>query len=103
MRRHWLFIAAAALPCAVLALFCAYTIHEWWLISSHQIAVIPAPRPGDTSLPEVPASRLLPFVFGSGVLAALFAFALLRNSMRALVAGYAGLLLVVGQAVVRHL
>lgn len=86
--RNWIFSVAAAIPCAVLLLFCAVAVHEWWLISSGQIAVIPTPAPGASSAPNVPASNLLPLIFGSGILAALFAYALLRRSWRVLIGAY---------------
>ena len=87
--RNWLFIAAAAIPCLVLLAFCVTGIHEWWLIGTKQIAVIPRPHPGDTSAPEVPASSLVPLILGSGALAATFGYALLRRSRKVLIAGYA--------------
>ncbi len=98
--RSWLFIAAAAIPCVAALLFCAVGIQEWWLISTEQIAVIPAPKPGVSTAREVPASSLLPFIFGSGALAATFGYALLRNSRRVLVAGYVavGLIAALGWA-----
>lgn len=100
--RTWLFIAAAAIPCALLLLFAATGLHEWWLISSKQIVVAPMPRPGESSLPEVPASRLLPLIAGSAALAGLFGWALLRGSRRALAGGYAILLVLVAVAVARR-
>lgn len=101
-KRGALFIAAAALPCVVMVLFCVLTIHEWWLIASEQVAVIPSLKPGQSSAEQVPASRLLPFAFVSGALAAVFAWAIVRNSRRALVGGYVAILLIVGQAWLRH-
>lgn len=95
----WLFIAAAAIPCAVLLLFSAAGAHEWWLITTKQIVVAPAPRPGVSSIPEVPASSLLPLILGSAALAAMFGYALLRRSRKALAATYLTLLLVAGSAV----
>ena len=96
--RNWLFIAAAAIPCIVLLVFCATGIQEWWLISTKQIAVIPTPKPGETSAPEVPASSLLPLILGSGALAATFGYALLRRSRKVLVAGYVIVALIAGLA-----
>lgn len=96
--RRWLFLAAAAVPCIVLLLFCGVAAHEWWLIATKQIAVIPAPRPGDTFAQEVPSANLVPFILGSGFLAALFAYAALRGSRKALIAGYAVVGLIAGLA-----
>lgn len=86
--QHWFFIAAAAIPCAALLIFCGVGIHEWWLIKTAQIVVIPTPTPGASSAPEVPATRLVPLIFGSGMLAALYAYALLRRSRAALLCAY---------------
>lgn len=99
----WLFRAAAAIPCAVLLAFCAVGIHEWWLISTHQIAVIPPVTQGMTSAPEVPAARLVPVILGSGILAAMFAYALWRGSRRALGGAYAAVVLVIGVILVRRM
>ena len=96
--RSWLFLAAAAIPCVVLLLFCGVAAHEWWLIATKQIAVIPTPRPGDTFAQEVSASSVVPFILGSGFLAATFAYAALRGSSKALVAGYAAVGLIAGLA-----
>jgi hypothetical protein len=95
--RRWAFRAAAAIPCLALLAFCGFAIHEWWLIHSHQIVITPIPRPGESSVPEMPAARLLPFIAGSALLAATFAYALARSSRAALIGGYAiiGLLIVV--------
>jgi hypothetical protein len=101
--RRWLFLLAAALPCLVLLAFCAISVQEWWLIRTQQIAVIPRPQPGQTEAIAVPAAHLVPWMLGSGALAVTFAYALLRRSTRALVAGYLVLLLVVGAAVARRL
>jgi len=100
MKNKWLFVAAAAIPCIAALLFCGVGIHEWWLISTKQIAVIPRPHPGDTSMPEVPASSLLPLILGSGALAATFGYALLRGSRKVLAAGYVavGLIAALGYA-----
>ena len=92
--RSWAFIAAAALPCLAALLFFVVGAHEWWLISTRQIAVIPAPRPGQADVVEVSASSLLPLVLGSGALAALFGYALARGSRKALLAGYATVALI---------
>ena len=97
-KRSWLFIAAAAIPCLVLLLFCATGIQEWWLIGTKQIAVIPTPHPGDTSAPEVPASSLVPLILGSGALAATFGYALVRGSRRVLTAGYVIVAVIAGLA-----
>ena len=102
-RRDWLFVAAAAIPCALLLVFAATGLHEWWLISSKQIVVAPMPRPGESSLPEVPASSLLPLIVGSAALAGLFGWALLRGSRRALAGGHAILLLLVAFAFARRM
>lgn len=95
--RHWAFVAAAAIPCAALLLLCVVGLHEWWLISTKQIVVIPTPGPGATSAPEVPAARLVPLIVASGALGAMFAFALLKGSRRALIGAYlaVGLVMVV--------
>lgn len=95
--KRWAFIAAAAIPCAALLLLCVVGLHEWWLISTGQIVVIPRPVPGTTSAPEVPAARLLPLIVTSGALGAMFAFALLKGSRRALIGAYlaVGLLIAV--------
>lgn len=92
--KRWAFLAAAVVPCAVLLLFCAVTVHEWWLISTNQIVVTPRPSPGVSSVPEVPAERLLPIIVGSGLLAAGFAFAAWRRSRAGLVSAYLALVLV---------
>lgn len=94
--RNWAFLAAAAIPCAALLVFCGVGIHEWWLISTRQIVVIPPPMPGATSAPEVPAARLVPLILGSGALAAMFAYALLRGSRRVLISAYLAVCLVIG-------
>lgn len=101
--KRWAFLAAAGIPCAALLFFCAVTTYEWWLISSHQIVVTPPPMQGTSSVPEVPASTLLPLIFGSAALAALFAFAGLRTSGRALAAGYLALGLLVVVPLVRRM
>jgi len=100
--RRWLFVLAAGLPCLALLVFCVIGAQEWWLISTKQIAVIPMPRPGQASAPEVPAARLVPWVLGSAALAITFAYALARRSTRALALGYAALLAVLGAAWARH-
>lgn len=102
-QRGWPFIVAAAIPCALLLLFAAIGLHEWWLISSGQIVVAPMPQPGEASIPEVPASSLLPLILGSAALAGLFGWALLRGSRRALAGGYAFLLLIVAFGFARRL
>lgn len=102
MTRRWLFVLAAALPCLVLVVFCAIGVQEWWLIRTQQIAVIPRPHPGQTSAIAVPAQHLVPWILGSGALALTFAYALLRRSPRALLAGWLAVLLVVGLAVARR-
>lgn len=102
VRSRWIFLVAAAVPCAALLVFCGVGIHEWWLISTNQIAVIPTPRPGATSLPEVPAARLVPMILGSGILAATFAYALLRGSRGALLSAYLAVGLVMAVSYVRH-
>lgn len=90
-----MFSTAAAIPCCALLLFCGFAIHEWWLISTHQIVVTPALARGASSAPEVPASRLLPLIIGSGLLAAAFAYSLLRGSMRVLIGAWLAVALVV--------
>lgn len=102
MTRRGLFVLAAALPCLVLLAFCAIATQEWWLIRTQQITVIPRPQPGQTSAIAVPAQHLVPWIVGSGALALTFAYALLRRSTRALLAGWLALLLVVGAAVARR-
>lgn len=101
--KKWAFLAAAVIPCGVLLLLCGVAIHEWWLISTHQIVVIPTPRPGSTSELEVPAARLLPLILGSGAVASMFAYASLRSSKGALISAYLVVFLVLGVAFVRHL
>jgi len=94
--RSWLFIAGAVIPGLAALLFCAVGINEWWLISSGQIAVIPAPTPGVTEAQEVRAWTLLPFIAGSGAIAAAFGYALLRGSRKALIAGYGAVAVIAG-------
>ena len=94
--RSWLFIAGAAIPCLAALLFCGVGIHEWWLIATQQIAVIPAPKPGVSEAQEVRASTLLPFIAGSAALAAMFGYALLRGSRKVLVAGYVAVAAIAG-------
>ena len=101
--RDWAFLAAAAIPCVALLLFCGLGLHEWWLISTKQIVVIPTPTPNVTSAPEVPAARLLPLIIGSGILAAMFAYALLRGSRGALITAYLTVGLLLGVAYVRRM
>ena len=101
--KRWTFLAAAIVPCAILALFCAVTVHEWWLISTNQIVVTPRPTPGVSSVPEVPAERLLPMIVGSGLLAAGFAFAAWRQSKAALISAYLALALVALLPLLRRL
>ena len=96
--RRWLFLAAAVIPCVLLLLFCGVAAHEWWLIATKQIAVIPTPKPGDSFAQEVSAASVVPFILGSGVLAAIFAYAALRGSRKALIAGYAAVGLIAGLA-----
>jgi len=104
MKGRWLFLVAAGIPCVVLLVFCGVAINEWWLISSNQIAVIPRPtRGGATSVPNVPASALLPMIVGSGLLAATFGYALARRSSKALIGAYLILGLIFGSAYVRHM
>lgn len=98
----WLFSLAAALPCLALLLLAGVGLHEWWLIATNQIAVVPMPKAGDAVAVEVPASRVLALVLGSGALAATFGYALLRGSRKALVGGYVAVLLVAGVAWLRH-
>lgn len=93
VKSHWVFLGVAGIPCAVMLIFCGVALHEWWLISSGQIAVIPSPVRGQPSVPEVPAASLLPLIVGSAVLAILFAYAALRRSKTALATGYLALLL----------
>ena len=95
---RWLLLAAAAIPCVVLLLFCGIAVHEWWLIATNQIAVIPTPRPGASFAQEVSAASVVPFILGSGFLAALFAYAGLRGSRKALIAGYVTVGLIAGLA-----
>jgi hypothetical protein len=97
-RRGWLLLAAAAIPCVLLLAFCGIAIHEWWLIATRQIAVIPTPRPGDAFAQEVSAASVVPFILGSGALAAMFAFAALRGSRKALITAYAAVGLIAGLA-----
>lgn len=98
----WLFILAAGVPCLLFLIFCGVAINEWWLISSNQIAVIPRPVRGmTTSVRNVPASALLPLIFGSGLLAATFGYALLRGSRKALACAYLAVGLIAGAAFVR--
>jgi hypothetical protein len=99
----WWFSLAAALPCLVLLAFAGIGLHEWWLIVTNQIAVVPMPKAGDAVAVEVPASRVLPLVLGSGALAAAFGYALLRGSRKVLGGAYAALALVIGAAAARHL
>ena len=100
---RWGFLAAAAVPCAVLLVFCAIGMREWWLIGSGQIVVIPTPAPGSASAPEVPTDRLALVVLGSGALAALFAYALVRGSKRTLVTAWLVVGVLIGAAVVRRM
>lgn len=100
--RRWLFLAAAAIPCVVLLAFCGIAVHEWWLIATKQIAVIPTPRPGTTFAQEVSAASVVPFILGSGFLAAIFAWAGLRGSSKALIAAYAAVGLIAGLAYAAH-
>jgi len=100
---RWAFFAAAGIPCVALLVFCGVGIHEYWLISTQQIVVLPALTPGTTSAPGVPAARLVPLILGSGVLAGLFAYAFLRGSRRALAGAYLAVVVVIGFAVVRRM
>jgi hypothetical protein len=102
VKLRWARRVAAGIPCLALLIFCAVGLQEWWLISTQQIAVVPMPRPGQTSLPEVPATRLVPLILGSGMLAAAFACAIVRDSARILIGAYAALLLVVAFAYLRN-
>jgi len=101
--RRWAFLAAAVIPCMALLLFCGVGIREWWLITSHQIAVVPAPTSGATSAPEVPAASLLPLIFGSGILAAMFAYAFVRESRGTLITAYLAVGLLIGVTYVRRM
>lgn len=103
MKNSWVFLAAAGIPCAVLLLLCGVALHEWWLISSGQIAVIPRPVPGQHSVPEVPAASLLPLILGSGILAASFAYALLRGSRPVLICAYLAVFLLIAMPHVRRM
>lgn len=98
--RRWTFIAAAAIPCGVLLLFCAAGAREWWLITTGQILVIPAAMAGSSSPHEVPAAQLVPWILGSGALAAAFVHALWRNSRRRLLAAYLATGLALGAVLV---
>jgi hypothetical protein len=95
VKNRWIFLAAAAIPCVLLLVFCGVGIREWWLISSQQIVVIPGAMRGGTTPPGLPASALVPLILGSGALAAMFAYALLRGSRRALYCAYLVLCLVI--------
>jgi hypothetical protein len=88
VKRSWIFLAAAAIPCVLLLAFCSFWVHEWWLISTHQIVMIPTPKRGQTWASEMPASDLVPVILGSGALAALFGYALFRGSKRVLGCAY---------------
>lgn len=101
--KNWAFRAAAAIPCVVLLAYCLVGLHEWWLISTKQIVVIPPVARGTTSAPEVPASRLVPLILGSGILSATFAYALWRGSRRALGAAYLAVALLVAAILVRRM
>ena len=103
LKHGWAFTLAAALPCLALLVFAGIGLHEWWLIVTNQIAVVPMPKAGDAVAVEVPAARVLPLVLGSGALAGVFAWAWWRGSGRALASGYAILLLIVGLALARRL
>jgi hypothetical protein len=103
VKNGWIFSAAAGIPCAVLLLLCGVALREWWLISSGQIAVIPAPMPGQHSAVEVPAASLLPLILGSGILAASFAYALLRGSRSVLMCAYLAVFLLIAMPFVRRL
>jgi hypothetical protein len=87
----------------MLLLLCGVAIREWWLISSGQIAVIPMPVRGQTSVPNVPASSLWPLIAGSGLFAAAFAYALWRGSRRVLIGAYLALLLLIAMPLVRRM
>jgi hypothetical protein len=102
MKRSWLFVVAAGVPAALLLLFCAVGIHEWWLIRTHQIIVTPPLTPGMTTAHTVPASALLPTILGSGALAGLFGYAFVRGSRTILLCAYLAVCLVVAAAVVRR-
>jgi hypothetical protein len=99
---NWPLRLAAALPCVVLLGFCGIGIHEWWLIVSHQAVVIPVPVPGQKWAEELPATSLLPFILGGAALAAVFAYAAIRLSKRALIWGYVALLIVASLPLIRH-
>ena len=86
----------------MLLLLAGTGLHEWWLILTNQIAVVPMPKSGDAVAVEVPASRVLALVLGSGALAAAFGYALLRGSKKALIGGYAALALVIAAAWLRQ-
>jgi hypothetical protein len=103
MKSHWIFLGAAGVPCVVLLVFFGTAVYEWWLISSGQIAVIPRPMRGQSSVPEMPAASLLPLILGSAMLAALFAFAWLRRSKAALATGYLIALLLIAAPLVRRM
>ena len=95
VKNSWIFLAAAAIPCVLLLVFCSVGIREWWLISTQQIVVIPAPTRGGAAPPGLPASALVPLILGSGALAAMFAYALWRGSRRVLYGAYLALCLVI--------
>lgn len=95
VKNSWIFLAAAAIPCVLLLVFCSVAIREWWLISTQQIVVIPAPTRAGPAAPGLPASALVPLILGSGTLAAMFGYALLRGSRRVLYCAYVALCLVV--------
>ena len=101
--KSWIFFAAAAIPCAALLIFSGIGIHEWWLISTHQIVVIPLPARGAASAPEMTGARLAPLILGSGILAALFAYAFLRGSRGVLICAYLAVGLVIAVPYVVHM
>lgn len=82
------FVVAAGLPALALLAFAAIGVHEWWLIHTHQITVIPRPVPGQSSVPNMPASNALILAAASAAFAGLFAYAWLRRSRLALAGGW---------------
>ena len=102
VKGRWLFVLAAGIPCVVFFIILCVGVHEWYLVATHQVVVIPRPQKGDVSVPNMPASDLYPWIFVSGALTAAFAYALMRNSTRILKAGWLLVLAIVAQAWIRH-
>lgn len=102
MNKRRLFLVAAAIPAVLFLGIFLFGLNDWYMITTHQLVVIPRPLKGQTSVPNMPASDLYPWIIATGTLTATFGYALWRRSKRALAGGYFLIFVIVAQAWIRH-